>query len=129
MPCHCVTLHSLLHHCIKPSLMKVKLSIPDKRMLLLIDLLKDRGTIRFRQEFCDATCVLKQTIVNIRKGTQSFTVAQITAACKAYNVNSNWLLGLSEETFVQKGKLRFIGDTNTINKKSVPDRKKQKKSS
>lgn len=99
------------------------ITTPDARMLELIELLKVRGTIRFTQEFLDAAAIHKQNISNIRAGRQHFTLEQITKACQAYNVNANWILGLSPETFARQGKIRFISEGGGVNKKHNEGRK------
>jgi hypothetical protein len=74
-----------------------KLSIPDKKMLELIKILKDRGDIRFRQEFCDVIDIPKQNIRQVKTGAQHFTALHIMRACKEYNINGNWMFGLSDQ--------------------------------
>lgn len=103
----------------------VKLSTPDKRMLQLIDVLKKRGDIRFRKEFCDTIGLLKQNLVNIKKGTQYFTVEHIRKACKEYNINANWVIGLSDQISRVQAEIHFIGANKVAN--NTP--KKKKKSS
>ena len=87
---------------------KIKLLDIDVRMLQLIDILKEAGTIRFAQEFCDAVGLAKQNLVNIRKGTQYFTREHLQKASESFNVNGNWLLGTSKEVFRQQAAIRFI---------------------
>lgn len=94
-----------------------KLSIPDKKMLELIKILKERGDIRFRQEFCDAINLPKQNIRNIKIGIQHFTVMQIRETCKAYNINANWIFGLSDQISRVTAEIRFIGEAKSNNKK------------
>lgn len=79
------------------------LDVTDAQMLRLIPILKANGLIRFQQEFCDAVGLLKQNIRNIKiksiTGPQHFTAAHILNACKEYNVNANWIMGLEKEVF------------------------------
>jgi hypothetical protein len=104
--------------------MATKLSTPDKRMLQLVEVLKDKGTIRYKQEFVDAIDMPKQNLRQVRLGVQHFTALHIMKACKAYNINANWIMGHSPETFNQKATLRFISDGNTVNKKHNSKTKK-----
>lgn len=76
-----------------------RLEVTDGQMMRLISILKVNGVISNRQEFCDAVGVLKQNIINIKKGTQHFSLWHVLNASKQYNVNSNWILGLEKEVF------------------------------
>ena len=78
---------------------KSTLDTSDARMLELIEKLKRSGEIRFTQTFLDVVEVPKQNIYNIKIGKQHFTIDQIKKACKEYNVNANWILGLEKEVF------------------------------
>ena len=79
--------------------MPPKLNISDRNMLKLISSLKSTGAIRFNQDFFDEIDFLKQNFVNVKAGTQHFTVSHIENACKKYNVNANWIFGLEKEMF------------------------------
>ena len=87
---------------------KVKLNITDTRMLELIDALKEKGIITYRQEFCDVIDMEKQTIYNIKIAKQHFTAEHIMRACKEYKVNANWILGLEPEVFRPQRESREI---------------------
>lgn len=89
---------------------KVKLSVPVQRMLQVIEILRANGDIQLRQEFYDTIGIARQTIYNIRQGTQYFTVDHIQKACKQYNINSNWILGLSDEVFREQAAIHFISE-------------------
>src|SRR5690606_17165509 len=78
---------------------KPKLHITDARMLELIEILKQSGTIKFRQEFCDALDIHKQLIRQIKIKKQHFTAAHISLVCKIYNVNANWIMGIEDNIF------------------------------
>jgi hypothetical protein len=65
-----------------------KLHPIDKKMIDLVKFLKDRGDVRFTQEFCDAVGVLKQNYRNIKQCKQYFTPLHIKNACKEYNINA-----------------------------------------
>lgn len=95
---------------------KIKLNIPDERMLQLPDILKARGKIRFRQEFCDDIEIPKQNIRNIRLGRQYFTVRHIQNACKKYGINANWVMGIQANIFI-------IETLSHQSLKSLPPRK------
>ena len=51
------------------------------------------------REWCDNIGIANTNIPNIRKGTQSFTHNHILACCKAFNVDCNYLYGLSSQMF------------------------------
>ena len=72
----------------------------DVKMLELIDILKQRGDIRYTKDFCDAIEFSRHNIVNIRNGHQSFTALDILHACITYNINANWLYGRSDKIFM-----------------------------
>lgn len=67
------------------------------RMLNLIDKLKANGVIEYRQEFLDVIGLKKQNYRRIITGDASFTVEHIRLACKHYNINANWVLGLEKK--------------------------------
>lgn len=71
----------------------------DQQMLLLIIQLKEAGTIRFNQEFCDELGIPKTYLDQVRNRGRSFTAEHIAAACRAYNVNANWILGIEDAVF------------------------------
>lgn len=66
-------------------------------MLQLIELLQDAGKIKFRQQFLDAIGMPKQHFRRVRLGEQHFSPEQIAAACREYEVNANWILGLEKK--------------------------------
>lgn len=78
---------------------KIKLGVTDARMLQLIEELKARGTIRFTQAFCDAIGVKKQAMRKFKLGEIHFTGAHIAAACKAFKVDANYIVGLAKSPF------------------------------
>jgi hypothetical protein len=101
-----------------------KLHPIDKRMLDLVNVLKDRGDIRFTQEFCDAIGILKQNYRNVKEGTQYFTPVHIAAACKNFNINANWVFGLSDQMGRVTAEIKFMRDATSSNKKvNKPKRK------
>ncbi|WP_073180919.1 helix-turn-helix domain-containing protein [Cruoricaptor ignavus] len=71
----------------------------DKRMLELITILKTNGTIRFAQQFCDAVGLSKQHLSAIKSGRLKFSAEHIEKACREYDINANWILGLSEKMY------------------------------
>jgi hypothetical protein len=96
-----------------------RLSIPDRKMFEAIATLKDRGDIRFRQEFCDAIEIPKQNIRQVRLGLQHFTAKQIMRACKKYGINANWVFGFSDQFSRVQAEIKHItkGKTKSIGKK------------
>jgi predicted ArsR family transcriptional regulator len=85
--------------------MNADLTIPDQRMLELIDRLTAAGIIRFRQEFLDVVGFPKQNFVRVEQGRQHFSPEQIARACETYRINANWILGLEDQ--VAAGKRRI----------------------
>jgi len=81
-------------------------------MLELIEILKHKGIIKFRQEFCDTIGMQKQNIRSVQTGKSRFTVEQIEIVCNTYNVNPSWVFGYSTETFRSKTKLKAMQDKN-----------------
>lgn len=72
----------------------------DKKMLLLIEILKVNGVIRFKREFYDAIGILEQNARNIKEGIQHFTPLHIENAIIKYNVNANWIFGIGDQIFL-----------------------------
>lgn len=99
----------------------------DKKMFEAIKLLKDRGELRFRQEFCDAIELDKQNIRNIKMGIQHFRPEHIKKACKKYNINANWVFGLSDVFSRVQAEIHFISEAKTSNKKVNKDTRKKAK--
>jgi DNA-binding Xre family transcriptional regulator len=71
----------------------------DERIIHLIDLLKYQKTIIYDKDFCQDVGMLEQTVSKIKKGKNHFTVLQIEAICKKYNVNANWIFGVQKNIF------------------------------
>lgn len=80
------------------------LQTSDARMLQLIDILKQRGIIRFTSDFAKVLNMSRGNIVNIKDGRQSFTAAHIFKVCELYGVSADWIGGFSEEVFRKKVK-------------------------
>jgi hypothetical protein len=80
---------------------RVKLEIVESRMLMLLDILKQKGRVETNQDFCDKIGMHKQTLNNIKQGrlNQKFIIHHVAAACKVYNVNANFILGIEDEMF------------------------------
>lgn len=103
----------------------VQLHIIDERMLELIEILKSRGVIKFRQQFCDAIGMKKQTIRRVKIGLAGFTKEHIEKVCSAYDVNPNWVFGYSKQVFrsdaqrariVNRGRAEEIAANKKANK-------------
>lgn len=71
----------------------------DIRIINLIGILKANGTIRFDVEFCRAIDLRKQNLYNIRCGKNRFTTEHIYAIVNEYNVNANWIFGVTDVVF------------------------------
>lgn len=85
----------------------------DDTMLLLIEILKELNVIKYEKEFCDAIGLAKGNLWNIRNGRNHFTPNHIRLACKEYEVNANWILGLNHKIFTHN---RYSPETpiNTV---------------
>lgn len=71
----------------------------DKNILKLIDLLIFQKRISSTKDFCQEIGFLEQTVSKIKAGKNHFTVMQIEAICKKYNVNANWIFGIEKNIF------------------------------
>ena len=71
----------------------------DKRIFRLIELLIFQKRISSMKEFCQEIKMLEQTITKIKNGTAHFTVLQIEAICKKFDVNANWIFGIENKVF------------------------------
>jgi hypothetical protein len=71
----------------------------DIKIIELIDILKTLGKIKYDYEFCDSIGLLKQNLRPIKIGRIHFTAKQIESICKLYDVNANWIFGLSNNIF------------------------------
>lgn len=78
---------------------KIKLNIPDSKMLELLTVLKSSGHIRSYSDFCRTIDMPRQNITNIRNGIQHFTAMHIHRACSTYNINTNWIMGVENNVF------------------------------
>lgn len=72
----------------------------DKKMLLLLDRLKDYTIIRYDVDFCRAIGLEKQNLVNIRKGRNHFTIDHVHNAIKHFKLDANWMFNDTEEMFL-----------------------------
>lgn len=75
------------------------LLVADRRMLALIHALLEKELIKSKQAFYDTIGIYKQNVTTIKSGKKHFTVKQIGIACKTYNVNANWILGIENNVF------------------------------
>lgn len=71
----------------------------DKRILRLIELLIFQKQLSSIREFCTEINMFDQTVSKIKSGKAHFTVAQIGAMCKKFNVNANWIFGIENKVF------------------------------
>lgn len=75
----------------------------DKRMLQLVQILKDRGEITFDSDFCKDIEILPQNFTQIKipgsGRTQHFTPSHIQNAIVKYKVDANWIFGISDVPF------------------------------
>ena len=71
----------------------------DKRIIRLIDLLIFEKKIVSKNEFYSEAGLIRQTYHKIKNGSAHFTVLHIENICKKYNVNANWMIGISNKVF------------------------------
>lgn len=72
----------------------------DRQILRLIEILKEKGIIKYGTDFCNAIGMLKQNLHNVKAGRNHFTPDHIEKAVKKYKVNANWIFGMSDEIFI-----------------------------
>ena len=75
------------------------MTTPDIRILRLIELLIFQKQLSSIRDFCNEIEMFEQTITKIKNGTAHFTVLQIEAICKKFNVNANWIYGIEKNVF------------------------------
>jgi hypothetical protein len=78
-----------------------ELTIWDKKMLQLPNLLKEADIIKFKQEFYEVIGIDRQYIRGIKKGIRHFTAEQIGRTCKAYGIRADWIFGLTSAMFIR----------------------------
>ncbi|WP_018676402.1 hypothetical protein [Riemerella columbina] len=75
------------------------------RMLQLPDLLIEHKVIRFKKEFTDAIGIKVSGFNRIKnKPSYNFTPEQIHKAGDIFNINYNWIFGISEKLFQKKNR-------------------------
>jgi DNA-binding Xre family transcriptional regulator len=72
----------------------------DERILKLIDVLKHQQKIKTINDFCENIGIIYQTIHKIRIQKAHFTVTHIQNICKVYNVDANWIFGITPYVFI-----------------------------
>lgn len=72
---------------------------PEQRIVHFVELLKSSGAIRFYKQFYDTTGIRRQYFVSVRSGKNRFTTNQIEAICKNYEINANWIFGVSDQIY------------------------------
>jgi hypothetical protein len=75
------------------------ISVVNKQMIHLIDILKSIGKIKYRQEFLDAIHMKKQAFYQVERGMQTFTHEHVMLACKEYGVNANFIYAIEKKVF------------------------------
>lgn len=76
----------------------------NKRILLLMQHTIDSGLCDSQKAFLESIGFPPSGLRQVKSGAQGFTVGHIAKACKKYKVDANWVLGLSQEMKIQKGK-------------------------
>lgn len=90
----------------------------DKQMLKLIDILKNRGEMRFDTDFCRLIDIRKQDLISIKKGKRHFSIKNIIDATQLYNVNLYWIFGLSDDIFLTKEMMIILRSVRVGDKSS-----------
>lgn len=80
--------------------------ITDKQMILVADYIiqhqiKNTATLK---EWCESIGIAPNNIPNIKKGTQSFSHIHILNCLSKFNVNANFIYGISPTMFRQSKK-------------------------
>ena len=79
----------------------------DKYVLRLIDLLVFERKVSSLIDFYSEIGILRQTVSKIKKGTAHFTVNHIENICKKYNVNANWIFGITDSVYNTKDSIKL----------------------
>lgn len=81
---------------------------PEERIVEFIDVLKDTGKIRFREELFRQTGMKRQYFNLVRSGKNRFTTNHINAIVKHYNLNANWVFGVDSNMFRPTKKTKLV---------------------
>jgi hypothetical protein len=102
-----------------------KLKIWNQRMLLLMEQQIAAGETQY--EFLQGIDFAPTNIRIVRMGKRGFTVEQIYTACKKYNVNPSWILGMSSEMKLRNSKtaLQQLDDAVISVKAELQERRKK----
>lgn len=81
-----------------------KLFIVDERMLKLIYYIESVSLkgIKTKKEICDRIGIVYTGIYEIKSGKRKFTTQQVLNACTYFEVDVNWIFGLTESMFSNK---------------------------
>jgi hypothetical protein len=77
-------------------------NIACERIFYFINYLQKSGKIKFERDFLRSVNIVHQKFVKIKTGNFSFTIEDIRIIAEKYNLNVNWIFGLSEEMFRNK---------------------------
>ncbi len=69
--------------------------ITDERMFKVMAYAIETKKATHRKDFCEQIGALPNNLVNIRNGTQSFTISHIRQTCITFNISANYIFGLS----------------------------------
>lgn len=83
---------------------KIKLPISDERMLVLMAYAIDKGLAKNETEYLNLIVFPRNSIWNVKRGTQSFTRDQIYNACKLTGANANWVFGFETQMMRKEDK-------------------------
>lgn len=71
----------------------------DEIILELLDYLRLIKEVKSEADFARRIGSYRATLTKIKKGTAHFTVEQIGAICREFNVNANFLFGAQKKVF------------------------------
>jgi hypothetical protein len=75
---------------------------PDEKLLKMVEILKELKIIRFEADFYKKLGIIKQQYHNIKTRKISFTARQIAIAIDVFDINPNWIFGVSQDKFLKK---------------------------
>jgi transcriptional regulator with XRE-family HTH domain len=73
----------------------------DGRILELSTTLKQLGLVKSQAEFCREIGFMKQNIRKVKLGIAHFSLEHLSAICRVYNVDANYIVGKSVSPFLK----------------------------
>jgi len=91
-----------------------KINELDEKMLLLMQLLKSMGVLKYKRDFANACGLPEQNLYNIQQGRNHFMLQHVVNVCKFYSINANWVVGTETELFLKpKKKIEVVHKSYT----------------